>query len=281
MKVAWAATPSISVTRPVAVLSENLLGVDLIAPLTMVPGDSAAFVVTGTIRGGRRVQRPVSVVVTSRNPAIVTASGNIAVAIAPGSAWIVANASTGVSDSSFVTVAVGAPTSLTITPHTSSLVAGTALRATVAMTDRRGNTVTNVRPRLRPVARRSQRSSPDGIVTSAKSAGSVFIIAASGAAADTLRLTVTPPVAILGRLVPFPDSVTLNPGGATPIQVQALDSQGNPMAVPAMVWQSQTAGITVSSTGLIQAASTIASNISNGVVIVLDRHDQRTGACWR
>jgi hypothetical protein len=265
--VAWAATPSVSVTRVVTVASETLSGVSLIAPLTMVPGDTSSLVVTGTIPRGHQIANPASVVVASRNPAVVVTSGNNVIAAAPGSAWIVASAASGVADSSLVTVAIGAPAILTISPHTSTLVVGQIVRAAVAMVDRRGNNVTAVTPTFTSTSPAVATVQADGIVTGV-AAGSTSIIASAGAAADTLRVTVNAAPAVLGRLVVSPDSVTLAPGGSASIQLQAFDAQGNAMAVPAVTWQSQTSGITVSSTGVIQAAATITATISNGAVRV-------------
>ena len=265
--VRWVATSSIAATQLVTVVSEDLTGVSLVAPLTMVPGDTATFVVTGRIRGGRIVPSPASVTVTSRNPAVVTAGVNQAIAVAPGTTWIVATASTGVSDSSFVTVAVGAPTHIIITPHAASIAAGSTLSTTVTMTDRRNNPVTAVAPAYSSSSISVATVQQDGTVTG-KAGGSALIIVQAGTAADTLHLTVAPALAVVTRLMVSPDSVTLSPGGAASIQVQALDAQGNPMTLPALTWQSQTSGISVTSAGVIQAASSISSTISNGVVRV-------------
>ena len=103
--VQWTATPSVTVSQSVAVTSERLVGVRLLASGSMTPGDTAVVSVTGTIRGNRMIQRPLSVVVSSHNPGVVTTNGAIAIAVAPGTTWIVARASSGVSDSVFVTVA--------------------------------------------------------------------------------------------------------------------------------------------------------------------------------
>lgn len=265
--VRWAAASSIAATQLVTVLSEDLAGVSLVAPPAMIPGDTAAFVVTGRIRGGRSVPSPASVTVTSRNSAVVTTGGNQAIAVAPGEAWIVAMASTGVSDSSLVTVAVGAPVHIIIVPHSASITAGMMLPTTVAMTDRRNNLVTTVAPAYTSSSIAIATAQSDGTV-SGKAAGSALIIVQAGTVADTLRLIVMSATAVLTRLVVFPDSVTLNPGGATPIQVQAIDAAGNPMTLPTLSWQSQTAGVTVTSTGVIQAAASISTPISNGVVQV-------------
>lgn len=265
--VAWAATPSISVSRSVTVTSETLTGISLTTPLTMVPRDTATFAVSGTIRGGRRISDPASAVVTSRNPGVVVASGFNLIAVAAGSTWIVANAASGVADSSAVTVAVGAPVELVISPRTASLGVGQVLPAAVAMTDRRGNPVTTVPPTFTSSSPAVASVQSGGMVTGV-AAGSALIIARAGTAADTLRITVSAPAIVLARLVVFPDSVTLSPGGSTPILLQAFDTQGGPMPVPAVTWRSQTNGITVTSAGIIQAAATIATTIPDGVVQV-------------
>ncbi|HEY2825613.1 MAG TPA: leishmanolysin-related zinc metalloendopeptidase [Gemmatimonadales bacterium] len=267
VSVAWAATPSVAVTRLVTVVSETLSGVSLIAPSAMIPGDTTALVVTGNLPRGHQIANPATVVVTSRNPAVLVTSGNSAIAIAPGAAWIVASAASGVVDSSLVTVAVGAPAILTISPRIWSLVAGQIVRAAVTIVDRRGNVVTAVSPTFTSTALAVATVQADGTVTGV-GAGSASIIASAGAAADTLRVTVSAAPAVLGRLVVSPDSVTLAPGGSASIQLLAFDAQGLAMPVPAVTWQSQTSGITVTSAGVIQAAATITTTIPNGVVRV-------------
>ncbi len=147
--IAWAATPSISVTRTVTITSEILNGVTLFVPAAMVPGDSALLTVTGKIRDGRTVARPTSVTVVSRNPAVVSTNANVAIANTTGQAWVVATAATGVADSVLVTVALGAPVHLVIAPESASVVAGQTMHVTlVSMSDRRGNAIVGVNPAL-------------------------------------------------------------------------------------------------------------------------------------
>ena len=91
---------------------------------------------------------------------------------------------------------------------------------------------------------------------------------ASGTVTAQLRVAVVyvPPAPVMQQLVASPDSVTLSPGSSAQIAVQAIDTHGAGMALPALTWQSLTSGITVSSTGLVTASSSISSTISNGVV---------------
>lgn len=261
------ADPSVSTTQSINVTDPIFTSVSLIAPVSMIPGDTATFVVTGTVRGGRLIPSPVSVTVTSRNPAVIRASANQAIAIATGTSWIVARASNGVSDSSFVTVTLGAPAQIVLSPHTATLLPGQTMTTSVAVTDRRNNALTGFAPSYRSTSTTVASVAADGSVL-ARATGTTLIIATAATVADTLKLTVGTPVAVLTRLVVLPDSLTLNPGGASPISVQALDAQGNVMTLPTLTWQSLTAGITVSSTGLVQAASSITTTISNGVVQV-------------
>ena len=262
--IAWAATPSISVTRTVTITSEILSGVTVLAPVAMVPGDSAALTVTGKIRDGRTIGHPTSVTVVSRNPAVVSANGNVVIANTPGQAWIVATAATGVADSALVTVTLGAPVHLVITPESASLIAGQTTHVTlVSMSDRRGNAIVGVNPAFASSVPGIATVQSDGTVVGV-AAGSVMILATAGNAADTLRLTVT--AAPLQRLTVTPDSITLHPGDTTHVTVQAFDTQGNPMTLPALTWTSLTSGITASSNGLITASSSIVTTIPNGVV---------------
>ncbi len=269
ISVAWVATPTVAATGTVTVASESLTGVNLTAPLSMVPGDTATFTVTGTTRFGREVSQPASVTVTSRNNAVVTAIGDIVVAIAPGTTWIVALASTGASDSSLVTVAVGAPASLVLTPHIDSLIVGRTVQTSVAVADRRGNAITATTPAYGSTSTAVATVTGDGLVT-AHAAGTAMIVARSGAAADTLRLTVindTTPVA-LGSLRATPATLSLNPGDTARVAVAAFDTHGNVMPLPPLTWESFINGVSVSSTGLISVSSSIAGSVTNGVVQV-------------
>ncbi len=262
--IAWAATPSISVTRTVTITSEILSGVTVLAPVAMVPGDSAVLSVTGRIRDGRAIVHPTSVTAVSRDPAVVSANGNVVIANTPGQAWIVATAATGVADSALVTVTLGAPAQLVITPESASLVAGQTMRVTlVSMSDRRGNAIVGVNPAFTSTAPGIATVQSDGTVTGVV-AGSALIVATAGNAADTLRLTIS--AAPLQRLTVTPDSIALHPGDTTHVTVHAFDTQGNPMTLPALTWTSLTSGITVSSSGLITASPTIVTTIPNGVV---------------
>lgn len=267
----WHGDTAIHAAESVAVRSEALTNVNLVAPLAMVPGDTATFVVTGTTRFGREVTAPASVTVTSRDPSIVAATGNLAIAVAAGTTWIVATASTGAADSSFVTVAIGAPVSLTLSPHTTSLSVGGTLSVTVQMLDRRGNPVTAVTPAYLSRAVGVASVSSGGVVT-ATGAGSTWIVAQSGAAADSLHVTVidnTPPPVTLGSLRSTPAAITLAPGDSARVTVAAFDTHGNPMTTPALQWISNAVGITVTSSGMIHAASTITQSITNAIVTAM------------
>ena len=265
--IAWAATPSIAVTRTITITSEHLSGVRLIASASMVSGDSAPYGVTGLIRDGRVIVQPVAVTVASRNPAVVTASNGLAIANAAGQAWLAATTATGVADSVLVTVAPGPPAHLTISPEIATVATGQVLRLSVtSMSDRRGNAIANLVPTFMSTAPGVATVQADGTVT-AIGAGSVLIVAAAGSAVDTLRLAVTTPS--LQRLSPTPDSVTLHPGDTSRVVVRAFDTQGNPMTLPPLTWASFTGGITVSGTGLIAASSSIVGTIPNGVVQVV------------
>jgi hypothetical protein len=102
----------------------------------------------------------------------------------------------------------------------------------------------------------------------ANGGGVAMIVAQAGAAADTLRLTVTPAPQVLARLVASPDTVTLNPGGSVTIQVQAFDTRGNGMTVPPLTWSGPASGITVTSAGVIQAAASITTPIPATAIVV-------------
>jgi hypothetical protein len=105
--VSWVAAPGITATRSVQINAERLIRISLAAPATLAAGDAAALVVSGTLAGGRVLKQPASVTLTSRNAAVVATSGYSAIAIAPGTAWIVAAAPNGVTDSSLITVSGG------------------------------------------------------------------------------------------------------------------------------------------------------------------------------
>ncbi len=266
--VMWNAKSSVSVTRTVAVTSENLTAVSLVAPISMVPGDTASYIVTGTIRGGRVLAAPTSVMVTSRNDAVATASGDQLIAVAPGATWIVVRASTGVSDSSYVRIAAGAVARLALAPRVGTLTVGESLSTTVTMNDRRGNVISNRLP--------TYTSSAPGVATvvggvvTARGAGSALVIATMDGAADTLTLAVNAIVVAptLARLAVSPPSLAMQPGDTSRITVTAFDTQGSTMVLPLLTWTSATNGITVSGTGLVQASGAIVSSFTNGVVRV-------------
>jgi len=264
--IAWLASPSISVTRTVTITSEILRSVTLLGPLTAVPNEPVEYEVTGTILGGRRLMKTTRVTLTSRNPAVIALSGTAGIAIAPGQDWIVATAATGVADSVLVTVAVGAPTQLVVSPEIASIVAGLSTQlAVTSMSDRRGNAVTGISPTYVSVAPAIATVRSDGRVTGV-AAGSTMIIASAGTGVDTLRLTVLP--APLQRITLSPDSITLRPGDTARVSVRAFDSQNFPMELPSLTWSSLTPGLTVSSSGLVTASSTIVTTIPNGVIQV-------------
>ena len=105
----WIAAPGITASRSIAIISERLAAVTLVAPVRMIAGAATPLSVVGRISANRVVPRPVSVVISSRNPAVVAIRGDTATAVATGSTWIVALASSGVSDSSFIIVAARTP----------------------------------------------------------------------------------------------------------------------------------------------------------------------------
>jgi len=111
--VTWVAAPGITATQSVHISAERLIRIALGAAGTMAVGDTAVLAVTGTIAGDRVVKQPASVTLTSRNPAVVATSGYSAIAIAPGTPWIVAGAPGGVADSSMITVSGGSSSSAT------------------------------------------------------------------------------------------------------------------------------------------------------------------------
>lgn len=266
--ITWAETPSISVTRTVVITSENLRGVTIAALPGMVPGDTVPWAVTGTIRGGRTIQRPTSVTVTSRGAQTLLVSGGAAIARAPGQAWIVATASSGIADSALVRVALGGPVRITILPEIGSVPAGQSLTVSVmSLSDRRGNALLEETPTYTTSAPSVATVQSNGTVTGV-GAGYAMIIATAGTGADTLRLTVTPAPIALERFALTPGNIVLHPGDTGRVQVAAIDNYGNPIAMPPLTWSSQTSGITVSSSGLVTAAASISSAIPNGAVQV-------------
>lgn len=265
--ISWVAQPGVSVTRTVSVTTEILAGVTVAGPTTLVPGDTGAWVVSGTVHGGHPVANPTSVTLSSNNPGVLALTATEAVALAPGTAWVVARASSGAADSLQVTVAVGAPAHLTLTPHSVTLMAGTTASGSVAVTDRRGNAIAGATAAWSSSAPGIAMVQADGTVI-AVAAGTATVTATDGAASDSMQVTVTPAPITLAQLVVTPDSVQLTAGGAVTIQVQGVDNLGHPMTPPSLTWQSFTQGITVSSGGQITASSSITTRVSNGMVQV-------------
>src|SRR5215208_791558 len=200
-------------------------------------GDTLAL--TATTEGGNG--QPLAgrqVVWSTTTPAFVRVldDGRV-IALAPGAAQVTATAE-GVSASVPLIVVRPAVASLVLGPEPFEVTRGSAAATQVALTDKRGNSLTG-----RVVAYASTRVSvaqvdADGIVIGFLANDTASVIATSEGKADTVHVTVLPrPVA---SIVLTPDSSDAIVGQVRPISASVRDAQGNANGDFPIVWRSLT-----------------------------------------
>ncbi|HEY4320461.1 MAG TPA: leishmanolysin-related zinc metalloendopeptidase [Gemmatimonadales bacterium] len=264
--VAWAALPSIAVSRTLTVASERLAAVALTMTTSLVAGDTAAIQIRGSLSSGRIVIDPASVTVASRNPAVLAIDpANRVVALSAGSTWVIARATTGAADSVLVTVAPGAATNVALTPHSATLQVGDNQQLIATVTDRAHDVIATAVIAWTSSAPGVATVTSSGLVV-AVAVGHANIVATSGSAADTVAVTATAPA--LQQLVASPTTLSLNAGNSAQVTVQAYDSRGQSMTLPTLTWSSQMAGVTVSASGMVAAAANVGTSSVPGTVTV-------------
>jgi uncharacterized protein YjdB len=222
------------------------------ATATVIAGQTTTLVPTirdanGAVVGGRTVSWT-----TSSSAVATVSSSGVVTAVAPGDATITAT-SEGKSGNASITVIPVPVGSVTVTPATKSLVAGTTTALTATVKDANGNTVTN-----RPVTWSSSDPlvatvSSTGVVT-AVAPGSATITATSEGQSGSSAITVTPvPVA---SVTVQPPTMALVVGQTATATAVLKDANGNVLTGRVVTWVSSNPLIaTVSATGLVTAVA--------------------------
>ena len=196
---------------------------------------------------------------TSNSGIATISSTGLVTGVHAGSATITAAAG-GSTGSATVVVSAGAIKTITITPTSLSLVAGSTRQLAVSLLDVAGNTLTG-----QAVSWSSSNSSvatvsSSGLV-SATHAGNATITAAAGGASVSASLTVT--AGSISTISLTPGSASLVAGGTQQLTAKLMDGSGNTITGQAVTWSTSNAGVaTVSSAGLATAVKTGTATIT-------------------
>ncbi len=256
-------TAAVTVTvNPVATVSVNpsidTLGVGTEAPLTVSLKDASGSTLTNRV-----------VTWSSGNVQVATVSSSgVVTALAPGNATISAASEGHLGTSSIVVLARLAST-VTLTPSSTNLVAGTTVLLVSQVTDPAGNVLIG-----RPIDFTSDNNaiatvSASGLVT-AISPGSARITATSEGKIGSATITVTPfPVATVAV---GPTTANILVGATTQLTAQPLSSTGGALTGRIVTWTSGAPGVaSVSLTGLV-------TGIAPGVALIVAIVDGASGS---
>lgn len=196
---------------------------------------------------------------SSSNTAVATVNGaGLVTAVAAGSANIIAT-SEGKSGSAALTVTSPPITSVTVALDSTPISVGSTVKATATARDGTGTVVTG-----RPVTWASSNTgvatiSSSGVIT-AVGAGTTTVTATSDGVSGTVTLTVTvPPVATVTVTV---GSSTLAVNGTTQASAETRAANGTVLTGRSITWSSSnTAVLTVSTTGVVTARGTGTANV--------------------
>jgi len=252
-------TSSVTVTlAPVASVSVSpsapTVGRGQTVQLTVTLRDAAGNVLSG---------RTVTWATSAGGIASVSASG-LVTGVAGGTATITAS-SEGRDGTASVTVTEPVAT-VTVTPATASVQAGSTVQLTATPRDTNGNTLSG-----RTITWSSSNTtmatvSAGGVVT-ARTAGSATITATSEGRSGTSAITVTP--APVASVTVSPATTSVAPGGTVQLSATPRDANGNALTGRVVSWASGAPGIaTVSASGLVTgvaAGSAVISATSEGV----------------
>jgi uncharacterized protein YjdB len=243
VSVAAAPVASVSVTP-----SSASVGVGQSVQLTATPRDAS---------GNPLLGRAVSW--SSSAPTVATVSGSGLVSgAAVGAATIMAT-SEGQSGTASVTVSVPVA-SVTVTPASPSVAAGTTVQLTATLRDTDGNALSG-----RPVTWSSNAAgvatvSASGLVTGV-GAGTATITATSEGKTGTSTITVTP--APVASVTVSPATANVSVGGTVQLTATPRDAGGNPLSGRVVTWStSQAAVATVSGAGLVTAVAVGSATIT-------------------
>jgi uncharacterized protein YjdB len=222
------------------------------ATASLVPGDTATISATprdstGTALGGRTISW------ASSNTSVATVSSSgIVTAIATGSAAIRAT-SEGKLGTTNVTVSAPPVASVSVSPHSASVVTHGTVQLSVTLRDSKGNVLSG-----RSIAWSSGDGdiatvNGSGLVTGA-APGTAEIYATSEGHTDSSAVTVTVPA--VASVSVAPNTATLRVGNTSQLTATVRDAGGNTLSGRTVTWASSaTATATVSASGLVTAVA--------------------------
>src|SRR6185437_8789470 len=243
------ATASVAVqSLPVPVASVSMSP----SSASMVPGDTVTITATprdstGTALGGRTITWSSS----NTSVAKVSSSG-LVTAVAVGSATISAT-SEGKTGNAGVTVSAAPVASVSVSPHSASVVTSGTVQLSVTLRDANGNVLTG-----RTIVWSSSDSGTatvngSGLVTGA-TPGTAEIYAVSEGHSDSSTVTVTAPA--VASVSVSPNSATLRVSNTSQLSATVRDASGNVLTGHTVTWSSSaTAAATVSASGLVTAVA--------------------------
>jgi len=235
-----------ALAAPVATVSMNPTTASMVTgdtlTITATPRDS-----TGTALGGRTITW------SSSNTSVAkVSSAGLVTAVTVGSATITAT-SEGKTGTVAVTVSAPPVASVTVSPHSASIVTNGTVQLSVTLRDANGNVLSG-----RTITWSSSDSSTatvngNGVVTGA-TPGSAEIYAASGGHSDSSTVTVTAPA--VASVSVAPNTATLRVGNTSQLAATVRDAGGNVLTGHTVTWSSSaTAAATVSGAGLVTAVA--------------------------
>jgi uncharacterized protein YjdB len=194
--------------------------------------------------------------------ATVNASGVVS-GVAAGSATITATSS-GKSGTSAITVTAVAPvvTSVTVTPPSASIVAGTTTTLQATVKDQNGNPMTGQTVTWTTNNGAAATVNSSGVV-SGVAAGSATITATSSGKSGTSAITVTAVAPVVTTVTVAPPSASILAGTTTTLVATVKDQLGNVMTGQTVIWSTNNAAAaTVNLSGVVSGVAAGSATIT-------------------
>ena len=197
---------------------------------------------------------------SSSNSSIATVSSSgLVTAVHSGTANITASAG-GASANAAVTVSAGTVSTVSVTPGSASLVAGTTQQLVANLTDNSGSAVTGQTVTWKSSDASIVSVSSSGVATAAHT-GSAIVTATAGTVSG--QATVTVSAGPLANVTVTPSSGTVQQGKTMQLAASFTDVAGNPVPATSLSWtSSNTADATVSSAGLVTGMGAGSANVT-------------------
>ena len=197
---------------------------------------------------------------SSSNSSVATVSSSgLVTAVHSGNANITASAG-GASANAAVTVSAGTVSTVSVTPGSASLVAGTTQQLVANLTDNSGSAVTGQTVSWKSSDASIVSVSSSGVATAAHT-GSAVVSATAGAVSG--QSTVTVSAGPLANVTVTPASGTVQQGKTMQLAASFTDVAGNPVPATSLAWtSSNTANAAVTSAGLVTGMSAGSANVT-------------------